>query len=74
LALTVTQLAQTGARLAESGSRLVAPRSIPVAPLRPVDPWRLVSGVNSEPPLKRVEYERLFNLPAIPTLTFRMEY
>jgi hypothetical protein len=45
----------------------------PVAPLKVSTPIPEPGGVG-EPDNIRVRYERLFNLPAIPTLTLRMEF
>jgi hypothetical protein len=42
----------------------------PVAPVTPKDPERL----GTDPPTIRIEWERLFVLPPIPTVTFRLEF
>ena len=43
----------------------------PVAPLRPANPER---SFNAAGGTIEVQWERLFVLPPIPTLTFRMEF
>jgi hypothetical protein len=45
----------------------------PVAPMEPASP-SLEPGPPGEPDIVRVRYERLFDLPAIPTVTLRMEF
>lgn len=45
----------------------------PVAALRPVDPAELLSSISAGTPTY-VRYERLYDLPAVPTLTLRMEF
>jgi hypothetical protein len=45
----------------------------PVAALRPVDPAELLSSISEGTPTP-VRYERLYDLPAVPTLTLRMEF
>lgn len=45
----------------------------PVAALRPVDPAELLSSISAGTPT-HVRYERLYDLPAVPTLTLRMEF
>ena len=45
----------------------------PVAALRPVDPAELLSSISAGA-ATYVRYERLYDLPAVPTLTLRMEF
>jgi hypothetical protein len=45
----------------------------PVAPIEPASP-QLEAGAWGGPEVVRVSYHRLFDLPAIPTVTLRMEF
>lgn len=46
----------------------------PVAPLVPSDPTSLIPVAGGQPATARVNYERLFDLPAVPTVTLRIEF